>query len=95
MKDDRKRDAARSKKLKLYIANIIVFILLIGCIVFDLLVLHTVNLTDYLLLMVGFIMLSLIVYYISIIADALLERNRRLKERQEKTIGRDRENNND
>lgn len=63
-----------SKRAKLFLANIIAFILLFCCYMFDWAVngrLPNETTLQYLLIMCAFTFCSLIVYYLSIIADAL------------------------
>lgn len=63
-----------SKRAKLFLVNIIAFILLFCCYMFDWAVngrLPNETTLQYLLIMCAFTFCSLIVYYLSIIADAL------------------------
>lgn len=63
-----------SKRAKLFLANIIAVILLFCCYMFDWAVngrLPNETTLQYLLIMCAFTFCSLIVYYLSIIADAL------------------------
>lgn len=63
-----------SKRAKLFLANIIAFLVLFCCLMFDWIVntnLPNETTLQYLLIMCAFTFCSLIVYYLSIIADAL------------------------
>ena len=73
-----------TKKGKLYCANICAVIAVILIMLIEIIAFRSISLFNYLFLLLSFVFLSLIVYYLSIIADTLQERNEHLKDLQNK-----------
>ncbi len=80
MKKNNTENKKNSKRSKLIIANIVVIFIVFIVALVQLFIFGSIDLVTYLSTILGFALLSLVVYYISIIADALNERTRRYKE---------------
>lgn len=81
------RNKKLSKRAKLVIANVAVLVLVLIVALVQLTVFGSIDLVTYLTVIIIFVLLSLMVYYISIIADTLSERNRALQDRTPKETG--------
>ena len=83
-----------SKRAKLIISNIAVLCIVLIAALVQLFVFKSIDLVTYISTVLGFVLLSLMVYYISIIADALKERNKIIKKRLPEDKAEDMQKNN-
>ncbi len=83
-----------SKRAKLIISNIAVLCIVLIAALVQLFVFKSIDLVTYISTVLGFVLLSLVVYYISIIADALKERNKIIKKRLPEDKAEDMQKNN-
>ena len=83
-----------SKRAKLIISNIAVLCIVLIAALVQLFVFKSIDLVTYISTVLGFVLPSLVVYYISIIADALKERNKIIKKRLPEDKAEDMQKNN-
>ena len=83
-----------SKRAKLIISNIAVLCIVLIAAIVELFAFKSIDLVTYISTVLGFVLLSLVVYYISIIADALKERNKIIKKRLPEDKAEDMQKNN-
>ena len=83
-----------SKRAKLIISNIAVLCIVLIAALVQLFVFKSIDLVTYISTVLGFVLLSLVVYYISIIADALKEKNKIIKKRLPEDKAEDMQKNN-